>query len=212
MESNSYLAIIGDIVKSKTLTNREQVQEKLKEMLNKINNRYSQVIASKFLITIGDEFQGLLKPTDQLFEIINDIADAMEPVQIRFGVGHGTISTIFNEYALGMDGPAFHQARYAINKAHKYKSYVILFQSETPEESDLAIQTVLSLLSQIRLLWSLKQKCIIRCLKAGLTQEQIALELQISQSAVSQSIKNARIIAIQEAELNIQNLLAKRFK
>ena len=156
--NNSYLAIIGDIVKSRKIANREQVQNQLEETLQIINNKYSPVITSKFLITLGDEFQGLLIPTDLLFDIITDIAEAMEPVQIRFGVGHGSISTNLNDVALGMDGPAFYQARHAVDKAHKYKGHVIIFQSKTPDNSELAIQTILLLLSQIRNLWSFKHK------------------------------------------------------
>lgn len=185
MTNNNYIAIIGDIVKSKEIENRNQVQEKIQEILERINHKYAQAIASKFLITIGDEFQGLLKPTNQLFRIIDEIADSMEPVEIRFGVGNGKITTSLNEYALGIDGPAFYQARSAINKAHKYKRHIIIFQSEDPDEYDFAIHTTLVLLSQIRLLWTDSQKRVIRLFRNGLTQEQIAAELNISQSAVS---------------------------
>ncbi|MGB4438298.1 MAG: SatD family protein, partial [Sedimentibacter sp.] len=56
-----YIAIIGDIVNSKKIDNRNDVQIKLKSLLKRIDEKYTDDIASDFMITLGDEFQGLLK-------------------------------------------------------------------------------------------------------------------------------------------------------
>ncbi len=53
-----YFAIIGDIKASKGLSGREEAQEKLKKILKYVNEVYQNNIAAKFLITLGDEFQG----------------------------------------------------------------------------------------------------------------------------------------------------------
>jgi len=55
-----YFAIIGDIVESKKILNRNEAQEKLNHILKDINIEYERNIAAKFIITLGDEFQGLL--------------------------------------------------------------------------------------------------------------------------------------------------------
>ena len=208
---NTYLAIIGDLVKSKSITDREAIQDKLESTLHNINERYSQVVISKFLITLGDEFQGLLRPTNLLFDIITDIVEAIEPVQIRFGVGYGSISTKINDVALGMDGPAFYEAREAMDKAHKYKGHVIIFHSPPADNSRLAVNTSLLLLSQVRNLWSDKNKLIHACIRANMNQVQIASQLGISQSAVSQMMYKSRIAEIREAEGNVKQLLNTLF-
>ncbi|NLE83252.1 MAG: hypothetical protein GX603_01905, partial [Chloroflexi bacterium] len=54
------IAIIGDIIKSKALADRRKTQESLYGVLQQINQRYAEVLASKFTVTLGDEFQGVL--------------------------------------------------------------------------------------------------------------------------------------------------------
>ena len=80
-----YIAIIGDIKNSKKIVDRGAFQEHLKKILDNINLKYSDCIASKFTITLGDEFQGLLTTGNNIMEIIQYIKKEIYPVKIRFG-------------------------------------------------------------------------------------------------------------------------------
>lgn len=62
-----YIAIIGDMIDSKDIPNRFEGQQQLKACLDKLNKKYQAVLASKFSITLGDEFQGLLKTKAPFF-------------------------------------------------------------------------------------------------------------------------------------------------
>ena len=107
-----YYAIIGDIKRSKKIENRCEIQEKLKKILDNVNSIYNNDISAKFLITLGDEFQGLLEITAPILEIIKYIQREIYPIKLRFGVGIGNGSTLINhEAAIGADGPAFYAAR-----------------------------------------------------------------------------------------------------
>ena len=107
-----YYAIIGDIKRSKKIENRCEIQEKLKKILDNVNSIYNNDISAKFLITLGDEFQGLLEITAPILEIIKYIQREIYPIKLRFGVGMGNVSTLINhEAAIGADGPAFYAAR-----------------------------------------------------------------------------------------------------
>ena len=79
-----YIAIIGDIKSSKKLSDRKAVQDKLKRVLMKVNEKYDRDIASKFTITLGDEFQGLLCNGKNIIKIIFEIENCMWPIDIRF--------------------------------------------------------------------------------------------------------------------------------
>ena len=92
-----YVAIIGDIVNSRKIINRTEIQEKLNRVLEDINLDYKASIAAKFIITLGDEFQGLLSNPCDLFNIIDRIKFTMHPVKIRFGIGIGEINTEINK-------------------------------------------------------------------------------------------------------------------
>ncbi len=82
----NYFALIGDIIGSKKIDNRYQVQKSLESCLADLNNEFQAVLASKLSITLGDEFQGLLSLDAPLFQIIDRINLAMKPYQVRFGI------------------------------------------------------------------------------------------------------------------------------
>ena len=109
------IALIGDIRKSKQLKNRKEVQDKLRDVLEDINVKYESDIAAKFVITLGDEFQGLLFNEKNMLHIIQEIKMRLYPVELRYGIGIGKIVTDINsEMALGADGPGYYNARNAM--------------------------------------------------------------------------------------------------
>ena len=65
------IAVIGDIVKSKSIVNRGEVQEQLKTVLNDINQKFADHLASKFTLTLGDEFQAVFRTGDHLLYILD---------------------------------------------------------------------------------------------------------------------------------------------
>lgn len=55
----TYIALIGDIIQSKQLTDRSKVQKTLAAYLDDLNKTFAPYIISKLSLTLGDEFQGL---------------------------------------------------------------------------------------------------------------------------------------------------------
>ncbi len=118
------IAIIGDIIKSKSIPNRRKAQEELGEILQTVNQRNEVLFASKFTITLGDEFQGVLKDSNGLFRMLDQISFSMLPINLRFGIGVGSLTTEFNPASsIGADGPAYWKAREAIEDVHKNNDY-----------------------------------------------------------------------------------------
>ncbi|MFA5612140.1 MAG: SatD family protein [Anaerolineaceae bacterium] len=118
------IAIIGDIIKSKSIPNRRKAQEELGEILQTVNQRFEVLFASKFTITLGDEFQGVLKDSNGLFRMLDQISFSMLPINLRFGIGVGSLTTEFNPASsIGADGPAYWKAREAIEDVHKNNDY-----------------------------------------------------------------------------------------
>ncbi|MBR4435012.1 MAG: hypothetical protein IKS90_02820 [Clostridia bacterium] len=114
-----YYAIIGDIVASRRVAERGELQKRLKRVLAEINRDFCPVIAADFLITLGDEFQGLLFANQDAHPavIAERIMSALYPVRVRIAIGLGGISTEIDRYAaLGADGSAFHRARSGIER------------------------------------------------------------------------------------------------
>ena len=66
----SYIAMICDIKNSRNLNNRLEVQLQLIDVLKKCNEKFKDFIISPFIITIGDEWQGLLSEYTSYNDII----------------------------------------------------------------------------------------------------------------------------------------------
>ena len=167
-----YIAIIGDIKNSKKIVDRGAFQEHLKKILDNINLKYSDCIASKFTITLGDEFQGLLTTGNNIMEIIQYIKKEIYPVKIRFGIGIGSISTKINsEISIGADGPGYYKARESIetlkkSERKKEKSQVDIQVKIDGDNKlqELSLNTIFKLLYSIETKWTDKKREIINYL------------------------------------------------
>ena len=112
-----YIAIIGDVKKSKNIKDRKEFQNKLNKILSEINEMYSDSISSNFTITLGDEFQGLLHSGKNIMNIIQYIKKEVYSIKIRFGIGIGAITTDINsKISIGADGPGYYKARDSIEQ------------------------------------------------------------------------------------------------
>ncbi len=135
-----YIAIIGDLVKSRELKNRKNTQNNLNKALRGINgSSFSTTIQSKFVITIGDEFQDLVSRGSPLRHFLNHYNSLFgDTFNTRFGIGLGGLSTRLKSEAIGMDGPCFHNARLAVLRAKKENKNIIF----NGFEMDLAINAL----------------------------------------------------------------------
>lgn len=206
--NNPYIAIIGDMKQSQKMNNRSEVQNKLKQVLEEINNKYISDISSKFIITLGDEFQGLLGNGVNTMNMVSDIERKMHPVKIRFGIGIGKITTDVNkEMALGADGPGYYKARNAIKylKDNEKKKQAIAADIRFEVESDnqattIMLNTILALMTAIKESWSDRQREIIwDMLEHQDTQMDVAKRLKIQQPAVQKSFSIGKYYAYKDA-------------
>lgn len=130
MESRSeklnlnYFAVIGDFIDSRKIENRDLAQAKFRHALEKINRDFSKTIASKFTITLGDEFQGLLYPGAPIFKILDVIEMELLAYPFRIGIGFGSVTQPVNpNISIGADGKAYWNARSAIEFIHDKTDY-----------------------------------------------------------------------------------------
>ncbi|NMA74777.1 MAG: DNA-binding protein, partial [Bacteroidales bacterium] len=116
-------ALIGDIIDSKSLKNRKDIQNNLHKLLDGLNQKYESSIVSNLTLTLGDEFQGLFKDVECVLLVMDEInlTLSLKGINVRFGVGYGEITTDINpELSIGADGEAFWFARDAITHIRKY--------------------------------------------------------------------------------------------
>src|SRR5579863_269032 len=70
--SQRYIAIIADMVGSRSMARpqRRVLQQQFARVIASLNRDYRKTIASKFVITLGDEFQGLLNSAIAIPDLI----------------------------------------------------------------------------------------------------------------------------------------------
>ncbi len=212
----SFVAIIGDIRGSRSLTQRREIQENLGIILQEINEGFEADIAAKFLITLGDEFQGLLFDGRSLLKIIEKIKMSLYPVTFRFGIGMGQITTnIFSEMALGADGPAFYRARSAIEllKENESKKKAVLSDlsfrfEEKSSTTERLLNTAFTLLYSLEHTWTDRQREIITDqLFHQDGQKASALRLGITQSAVHKALSAGSYYTYEKALKEITSVM-----
>lgn len=211
---DQYIVLVGDIKGSKKLkeSERKAAQEKLKVALDELNKEGEGII-SQYSITLGDEFQGVLKNADGLFDQIWHILAALNPVMIRFSVGIGTITTaIQKEHVLSMDGPAFHIARKGIGELKEGNSLfsINLEKGESPELQ--VINQSLHLISLQVQSWKSNRITLQHLLRKGMDYKKIPGEIDISERAFYKNKKAGSLDLVNSLFNNVQDYINNQLK
>ena len=213
-----FLALIGDVVGSRDLEPRRRQRLQrilLEDCLEKLNDKLGkEVLAAKLGLTQGDSIQGLFRSFPEVVEVVRAVTEslfeAFDPsLHMRFGLGYGRITTgsiaesSWELNAALLDGPAFHQARGALERARDLGLWVC-FSGFGPDPGrddhlDLALEAFFAFMGSIREDWTKRQGMIsIRfrelCLGAeeGISQAEMAKQAGVSPSVISETLKAAR--------------------
>ncbi len=214
-----YFAVIGDIKNSRKIKDRFQVQEQLEQILEEINSEFDNYIAAKFIVTLGDEFQGLLSSTQPIITIIERIMLKMYPVKIRFGIGFGAISTKINpEMAIGADGTAYYHARNMINDIKKNQKGRRSAQTSVKISADGNVSVValanstFSLWHLIQEKWTQKQvRLILETVICENNQREVARRLGIVQSTVQRGLKSSGYYSYLHTKRALEEVLVREW-
>ena len=197
-----YLALIADVIDSKMVQERFDLQKQLEKTLQTMNELFGEFIASNFTLTLGDEFQGLLKVDAPVFQIIDTLRSELTPTQLRFGIGLGEIVTDIDPLqSIGADGPAYWNARAAINLVHQKNDYgnTQIYFSSGKENQDFFVNALIASGEAIRSGWRGSQEEILldllkRCVYSeNFSQQDLAQSLEINPSALSKRLKSSSI-------------------
>ena len=197
-----YLALIADIIDSKMVQERFDLQKQVEETLQKMNGLFADYLASCFTLTLGDEFQALLKMNAPVFQIIDTLRSELSPTQLRFGIGLGEIVTAIDPLqSIGADGPAYWNARAAINLVHQKNDYgnTQIYFSSGNDSQDLLVNALIASGEAIRSSWrDSQEEILINLLKRSVysetfSQQDLAQSLAINPSALSKRLKSSSI-------------------
>lgn len=177
---------------SKAVPRRDALQRKLAAALAAANAAAGPALASPYTLTLGDEFQAVYRAGGNLWADVIEILAAIHPVQARFALGVGELTTKLNpKEALGMDGPAFHQARAGI-AALKDSGGRLAIAGEDAADWALANGT-LALVSHHLAGWSANRLRVLAGRLRGRPVRELETVLGISRVAVYKNINAAAL-------------------
>lgn len=218
------IAVIGDIIKSRSIPDRRKTQEGLAEVLNQINSSHADILASRFTITLGDEFQGVLRDANGLLRILDEISFQLKPINLRFGIGVGELTTQLDPTtSIGADGPAYWKAREAIEFVHTNNDYGRANIHLSAQDPDITVDLINQILKLTALQvsgWRDSQSDVYKVILVegildpdDINHQKVAHQLKIQVSSLTRRFESSGIkrymSARNEAELALERVNQK---
>ena len=127
-----HFILMADIIDSGAKDSRKLIRE-FKSVVNSVNEKYCKYIESPITITLGDEFQGVIRDIKTSLEIIIYIEEEFIrsnlDFKLRYVIYEGVIDTLINnKIAFEMLGPGLTESRNRLSelKMTKHRFYVSL--------------------------------------------------------------------------------------
>lgn len=205
------LVVIGDLVKSRQVTDRSGLQTRFVNAIANCNASLDDVL-SPYTVTLGDEFQVVLASAARVFVDLTAIAAALlgapdttshdaASASIRFSLAVGELTTPLNpEQAIGMDGPAFHASRSGIEQLKRSGDSFTL--SGIDPRSDELCNSAFALISHAMTGWNSRRHWILAERMRKTDVATIAERVGISTAAVYKNLTQGGVDVV------CRNLLA----
>lgn len=202
--SVSFVVVVGDIVKSREMTDRADAQDRIREVVETFNDRAPDALEAPLQLTGGDEMKAILSDPSWVVDMITWISEAVHPIELVWGIGRGLLETSWVPDVGALDGPCFHRARHAVEESSREGNWVTA--SGFSKRDDRLLSVVFGLMGAIRDSWTDRQVGYIRSVRE-MSQKATAEEFGVSESAVSQSLRRARYKEIVRGEAVLRDLL-----
>ncbi len=207
------IALIGDIVGSRGLDDRAGVQARLRAELAALaaDREVESASLAPLALTAGDELQGIFNDPAAVVRVVVTLAEALFPVRIVYGLGRGELATAPGPEVALLDGPCFHRARKALEVASK--GDVWLVASGFGDTGDSTLAALFGLQGALRAKWTARQAeiagAVRRALALGRTRRDVAGDLGISPSVVTESLQAAAFDPLRRGERAAVQVLEK---
>lgn len=201
-----YFALIGDLVSSRELSDRAEVQTRFQQAIQSVTGTIGDDLVAPMKLTAGDEVQALTESPHVVVDIITDVTEALIPVHMSWGLGFGDLATGLAEDVALLDGPCFHRARDAVESAKKRSRSLEVRGLEAPIGELLS--SIMNLIGAIRSSWTAKQAEAVAATR-GTSQAAAAERLGIDPSTISRTLSAAHYKPVLEGEAAARALLRK---
>lgn len=141
----NYTTLIIDLKRSRSysIEDRNSIQNYIITVIRNLNEVFSSTLVREVEFSAGDEVQGLFISPESAYLYFRMFSMIISPVEIRAGIGVGEWNVkIANASTTAQDGPAYHNARYAIENIKDALGYSVLLYSGNKD--DLFLNAVIN--------------------------------------------------------------------
>ena len=192
--SSEHVAVIADVIGSRSYPDRSVVQRRIEHLLTTIAETYPPI--NPFSPTVGDELQAVYSSRNQaLAATLYAALLHEEGPQLRFGLGQGEVFAVESETSDQIqDGPGWWRAREAIEEVadlqKRHPSLRTRFVGPRKHD-DALVNAYLLARDHMMASMSVHARRYARGVAEGKSQDQIASEVGVTQPAVSKSLRTS---------------------
>jgi hypothetical protein len=191
--------VMGDVVKSSE-ADQVALQKNFAQLIRMVNESFHEILASPMTITLGDEFQGVVKSAEDVATILIALEEykwSLEiPILIRYSATLGDIDTEINPViAYGMLGSGLSEAREAL-ALMKTEEDRFVFNGDFPKKRQMALS--LNLLLELQEQWKWKDREIIKGYFKYKDYKKVAEELEKDVSLMWRRFKSLDFTSYQK--------------
>jgi hypothetical protein len=198
--------IVGDVIGSIRIEEREDYWNLIQDTINHINKKYEKSLYAPLIILKGDEISAVLNDISMSYSIIRDFQELFIPYEIRFVCTYGEVDVAINtKNASMMDGPGFWKAGEFLLDLKKKKRYVHYDLGD--EKFNNLINALTNLIIRIKYEWTDRELTMIKLYEKQGNQNEVAKILGISQQSVSDALRRSYWEGIREAETTVIDTL-----
>ena len=206
VKTSASVTLIGDLVGSRRSADRAAVHARFEAAVEAINAEYDPVVPLR--IGLGDEFQGIFATLGDAIGATLRVRMALLPdVDVRQGIGWGRVQVLADEPRVE-DGPGWWAARAAIETVEAYERKAALRTVRTayvpadgePGPDPGLVNATLMTRDMVVTGLSERSMSVLGGLMSGRQQQDIADDLGISPSAVSQRIRAEGLAVVVAAD------------
>ena len=190
MKQRTYATVVGDLVASRSRGDRAELHTRFAAALDHVNATEAPVVPLR--IQAGDEFQGRFATRGHALGAVLRLRLWLAPdVECRYGVGWGPL-TVLDRRTGVEDGPGWWLARDAIDAVHASRTRRTAYRGPDQELIEAVLLGRDALLARL----DARSVRILQGLLEGISQRDLAEELGVSASAISQRVRHDELAAL----------------
>jgi hypothetical protein len=184
---------MGDIVASRHVEDRRLLVRRVTAGLRDIAATFEPDLLAPPARTAGDSVVVALKHPGNAYDMALGMDLPLWPDRFRWALASGTVDIGRTSRDVSrMDGPAFHRAATALERARDSDLAFALDLDGQAETAQRVVEWLIQMCASIRAEWTPAEARVAQLMPGAVRQLDVARKLDISPQAIAQTLKRAR--------------------